>query len=134
MVYAHVVGGKVVSLLRTAAGAPSDEFILVGEWDDVLLGAAWDGQAFTPAPPPSLIPSEVTMRQARDVLIDMDLIDQVEAAIDAIADPLAKRKARNAWEYSSAVQRGNGLLAQLAPALGLTSEQLDNLFLEASKR
>lgn len=86
------------------------------------------------APPPPPIPGEVTMRQARDVLIDTDMIDQVEAAIDAIADPLAKRKARNAWEYSSAVQRGNGLLAQLAPALGLTSEQLDNLFLEASKR
>lgn len=48
-IFAHIVAGKVASLLRAPA-PPSGEFVLVPEWDDSLLGATWDGTKFTSAP------------------------------------------------------------------------------------
>ena len=48
-VFAHIVAGKVASLLRAPA-PPSGEFVLVPEWDEGILGATWDGTKFTSAP------------------------------------------------------------------------------------
>lgn len=131
--------GKVINTVSAAdeaaariGTAPGD---LVVESASGNIGDSWTGVAFEPAPPPAPpVPEEVTMRQARDVLIDMGLIDQVEAAIDAIPDQTARRKARNAWEHSQTVQRRFGLVQQLVPALGLSEAQLDSLFIQAAQR
>ena len=37
------------------------------------------------------------------------------------------------WEYSSEVQRHNGFVSVIGPALGMTEEQIDDLFIAASK-
>ena len=83
-----------------------------------------------PGPPP--VPAEVTMRQARAVLIVRGLLPQVEAAIDAIPDATQRALARNEWERSTVVQRNRGLVVQMAGALGLSSEQIDALFIAAA--
>lgn len=102
--------------------------------------ANWTGSAWVllpyvappPAPPTTPVPQAVTMRQARLALLGAGLLDDVEAAIDAIADPAAKAAARITWDHSQEVQRNNGLVSQLAPALGLTGDQLDDLFRTAA--
>jgi hypothetical protein len=95
------------------------------------------GDELPPAPEPQpevpQVPQSVTMRQARAALIEADLIDAVEAAINAIPDAKARRLARNVWEQSTTVERNRGLVSQMAPALGLTSAQIDALFIAAAQ-
>lgn len=83
-----------------------------------------------PEPAPE-VPSVVTMRQARRALHAAGLLSSVEAAIDTLAEP-EKTAARIEWEYSSEMQRHNGFVAQLAPALSLSEAQLDALFVAAA--
>lgn len=78
------------------------------------------------------IPRSVTMRQARLALLGAGKLSAVDAAIDGMSEP-TKSAARIEWEYSGEVQRHNGFVAALGPALGLTSDQIDALFISAAK-
>lgn len=78
------------------------------------------------------VPQKVTMRQARLALLGAGLLDDVDAAIAALPSP-QKEAAKIEWEYSQEVQRHNGFVSVLAPALGMTDEQTDALFMEAAK-
>lgn len=82
------------------------------------------------APPP--VPVEVTMRQARLALLAAGKLTLVDSAIAAMPEP-QKSAALIEWEYSNAVQRHNGFVAALGPALGMTSADIDALFIAASK-
>jgi hypothetical protein len=73
----------------------------------------------------------VTMRQARLALLGVGKLAAVETAIDALPEP-QKSAARIEWDYSSAVQRHNGFVQELAPALGLSDAQIDALFRQAA--
>lgn len=109
---------------------------LGGNWvlapDHVGPGWAYDGADWSPPPVPlPEVPQQVTMRQARLALLGAGLLGAVETAIDGLDEP-QRSAARIEWDYSSAVQRHNGFVEQLAPALGLTEPQLDALFITAS--
>ena len=80
-----------------------------------------------PPPPPTVIPEVVSMRQARLALLQVGLLSDVDAAIaqGTQADQIT-------WEYATEVRRGDPLVLNLGPALGLSSSQLDSLFLLAS--
>jgi hypothetical protein len=80
---------------------------------------------------PGGVPQAVTMRQARLALLGAGVLDLVQAAIDALPEP-AKSAAQITWEYSTEVHRHNGLVSQLAPALGMTEAQIDTLFITAA--
>lgn len=80
------------------------------------------------APPP--VPT-VDMAQARLALLGAGLLDDVEAAITAMAEP-ARTAARIAWEYRSTVRRDSALVAQLGAALGLSGAEIDDLFAAAA--
>lgn len=77
-------------------------------------------------------PKQVSMRQARLVLLNRNLIGSVTAIIAALPSP-QKEAAQIEWEYATTVQRNSDLVALLSSGLGLTSEQIDELFLEAAK-
>jgi hypothetical protein len=79
------------------------------------------------------VPQQVTMRQARLALLGAGLLDQISVAIAAIEDPLQRKAAEIEWEYSQEVQRSNGFVAQIAPALGLDDAALDALFTQAAQ-
>jgi hypothetical protein len=72
----------------------------------------------------SMIPSVVTMRQARIYLSRMDLLQSVEVQVQAMGE-----EAVLSWEYAQEVDRGN----MFVKGLNFTDEQLDVMFLEASK-
>lgn len=84
-------------------------------------------------PPGPSSPPSVTMYQARAILIDRDLIDDVEAALFAMAEGKDKRKALAAWEYAATVDRESPFTQMLAAVLSLSETQLDELFLAASQ-
>ena len=83
--------------------------------------------ASTP-PPASLVPREITMRQARLVLNAGGFISAINAAIAAMPEP-QRSNAAIEWEYSNTVQRHNGFVSQLGPVLGLTDAQIDAMFI-----
>lgn len=132
--WGHVVGG-VCDLVVEAASVPQVAF-RGGAWvaitGDAGPGWHWSGTAWSAAPVVPAVPQVVTMRQARLALLGAGLLDDVEAAIDAIADGTERAAARITWDHSQEVQRTNGLVSQLAPALGLTAEQIDALFVAAA--
>ena len=100
-------------------------------YDPATQQCAWDGGQWVVSAIVPQVPSEVTMRQARLALLGAGKLPLVDAAIDALPEP-QRSAARIEWEYSSAVQRHNGFVAALGPALGMTSEQIDALFVAAA--
>ena len=72
------------------------------------------------------------MAQARLALLGAGKLAAVDAAIAAIPDAAKKQAARIEWEYAGTVHRDHGLVSQIGPALGLTSAQIDALFVAAS--
>ena len=93
-----------------------------------------DGWIVADEEPPEIVwvPAEVTMRQAQRALLDAGLLDAVEAAINALPEP-PRRAAKIDWEMSSTMRRDSQFVQLLAPALGMTSTQLDALFVAAAK-
>lgn len=79
-----------------------------------------------------VVPAAVTMRQARLALLGAGALAGVDAAINAMPEP-TRSAAKIEWEYSQEVQRHNGFVAALGPALGMTNEQIDALFIAAAK-
>jgi hypothetical protein len=72
---------------------------------------------------------EVDPIQAREAIRRAGLMPQVEALI---ADPQTPELIRSAWEYALKFKRRSPTILAVADALGWTSEQLDDLFIEAS--
>ncbi|PKM43251.1 MAG: hypothetical protein CVV05_15505 [Gammaproteobacteria bacterium HGW-Gammaproteobacteria-1] len=92
--------------------------------DDVIVAGTG------PAPEPVAVPPVVTMRQARIALSRTGLLSQVDAALASLAGQEGE-EARIEWEFSMVVERHRPLVQLLAPALGLTDQQLDELFILA---
>ena len=124
--WAQVRGGQVVTVVEALQAPGSDWLPADGGVGPgmVRLGNAW-------GMPQPLVPAVVTARQARLALRAAGLLDSVEAAIDAIPDATARAVARITWDHSQEVQRTNPLVVQLGAALGLTTAQVDALFVQA---
>lgn len=78
------------------------------------------------------VPFRVPIRKARKALRAAGLLPAIEAALAAISGP-AGDDARDDWQYSSEVQRDNATLLLLSASLGLTEQQVDQLFITADK-
>jgi len=89
------------------------------EWDAMEAQAVIDAEK-------ARIPKSVSMRQARLALLAADLLDTVDAAINQ-----AGGAAKIEWEYAATVERDSTLVSGMTAALGLTEQQLDDLFLAA---
>lgn len=68
-----------------------------------------------------------TMRQARLALLERGFLDRIADSINLIPEP-DKTKIKIEWEYGSTVDRTSVWVSILQPALGLTDEQMDELF------
>ena len=75
----------------------------------------------------SQVPQAITPLQAKLQLLKLGLLDEVEALVTG------DRTSQLYWEYASVIERDNAVLLLMAEQLGLTSEQVDEMFIEASK-
>lgn len=83
---------------------------------------------------PKVVPQVITRRQAKQQLLLAGLLDDVAAGIEAIQDATERRMAQIYWEDSQEFERNHPMLVGLGMSiLGLTDEQLDDLFIAASK-
>ena len=71
--------------------------------------------------------NSITQRQARLVLLDEGLLDNVEAIVKI------DRKYEIYWEYATEIRRDDAVLLQLATALEITSEKIDEMFIKGAK-
>jgi hypothetical protein len=79
------------------------------------------------------VPESVSARQIRLWLVRQGIsLSQVDAVIDAIPDQLQRDSVRVEWDYAPYVERSHPMLVPLAAALGLTEQQVDRAFIEAS--
>lgn len=75
----------------------------------------------------SPVPSSVSARQARLALLGAGLLANAEQALAAM-EGVQGEAARIEWEYASAIERDSPLVLALSQVLGLTGEQVDDLF------
>lgn len=75
----------------------------------------------------SQVPQSITPLQAKLQLLKLGLLDEVETLV------AGDRTSQLYWEYASIIERDNAVLLLMANSLGLTSEQVDKMFIEASK-
>jgi len=110
-----------------------DEWKFPSNWLDLTTDeekAVWQiTKEEIPDPAPVVeVPSQVTRAQAKIALFRAGLYDQVTTMVTAMGGEafIWYTEAAN-WE------RNNHYVETLGKALGLTSEQVDNLFIEAGK-
>lgn len=114
--------------------APS--IVMIELPEDSPVQAGWryiSGEFLEPVipEPESVVPEKVTMRQARLALHGAGILPQVQPAIDALPEP-PRTLAQIEWDYSSEVFRNREFVNMLGSQLGLTDEQIDQLFIQAA--
>lgn len=93
----------------------------------------WDGREVHLKEVPEAeakVPNEITMRQARQQLLQMGLLEEVDEFIDNLPSPY-KESAQIEWEYSATVLRNRPLFNQVADYLGKSEEEKDQFFVSA---
>ena len=96
------------------------------------IGGATITVLFDPdAPPPGpVIPQSVTAFQAKAALLEAGLLDNVEAMM---ASPSTPRIVKLAWSEALTFERQSPTVLSLGAALGLSSDELDALFMAGSQ-
>lgn len=79
---------------------------------------------------PVPVPAEVTRYQARVALLGAGLLDKVNAYFAALP---STDLGQLAWNEAPTVLRSNAALETAAESLGLTSSEVDQLFIAASQ-
>lgn len=75
----------------------------------------------------ALVPQSVSMRQARIQLLRAGLLDEVNQAV------ASNQEWAITWEFATEVRRDDPMIAAVQEGLGMTDDQIDSLFIEASK-
>lgn len=104
-----------------------DAFILPG----LVPMTAADIQAHLNPPVVPAVPRSITMRQARLLLHSRGLLTSVQEAIDSLDEP-PRIAAQIEWDYSSTMERDKPFVAMIAGYIGLTNDDLDEMFIEAA--
>jgi len=89
-----------------------------------------DGTFSNPPPDPAPVPQSVTRFQALAALHNAGLLDAVKALM---ADPATDPITVLAWDNGQTFNRNSSTIISMGTVLGLTSTDLDNLFIAAAQ-
>lgn len=103
--------------------------ILLDNQPEAQIGWVLENGVFVdPTPPPEpVIPTSVSPRQVRLLLLQQGLLSQVETMIAGL-----DQASQITWEFAIEFHRDDPLLNALGAQLGLTEEQIDQFFIEAA--
>jgi hypothetical protein len=97
-----------------------------------LSATSEEVKAYLAAQAEAAKPKSITARQAHEALIRKGLRDNIVNAITGIPDPVEQALADNWFQRSNTFERNNETLVSIAGAIGLTSNDVDNLFAYAA--
>lgn len=86
-----------------------------------------------PGPAPVLVPQSISRAQGKAMLITLGLWQNVLDYVAAIPDPTQRALADVALHDTQNWERDSPFLASAAASLGLTAEQMDTMFVQASE-
>jgi hypothetical protein len=135
--YAIIQNNIVTNVLRVDpytifAQGDAEQYTQINDTLGVGIGWLLTGTTYTAPPVASaVIPQSVTMRQARLALLAAGKLATVNSTIAAMTGGQGD-SARIEWEFSSDVSRNQPLVLSIGVILGLTSTQMDALFVAAS--
>ena len=72
---------------------------------------------------PAFVPESVSPLQARKALRQAGVLSLITAALES-----ASEETREAWEYATEIRRDNPFVCGVASSVGMTGEQIDDLF------
>lgn len=78
------------------------------------------------------LPASASPMRIRLALLEMGLLDQVQTYVETLEEP-AKTKVQILWEYSTEIHKQHSAIQKLAKNMGLTEEQLDQIFVLANE-
>lgn len=82
---------------------------------------------------PIVVPEVISPRQIRLWFIQNNIpLSSVENAIASIEDDIVRETTQVEWEYSPYVERNHPMINTLGSVLGLSPEQIDQAFIQAS--
>lgn len=120
----HITGSPVPqnSTDKSPPALKNGEFAVFknGEWEITT-------EYPTPTPEQIRVPTQITPRQLRLHLLAVGLLDEVESMCNV------NREMQIWFEYSLDFQRNHPMIEAMAVQLGLTQDDLDTMFIEASK-
>lgn len=128
--YEDSEGNKFLLIEETPTTYASESYTRL-EGEDADAAALIGDLAIIPTPPeaPAPVPYRVSQRQLRLAMLAAGINPAtITAAINAISDPAQKAGAAVEWEYAAWFERQHPLIASLSAGLGLSSEDVDNLF------
>ena len=131
---------NIVVNIVDSESVPNDAFgaDLAVASDIAQIGDTYDdGEFLHPTPvsgtptavTPPIFVSEVGPYQARVALLRSGLLDEVEALM---ANPTTDAEIVIAWEKATVFKRNSTMIIGMGAALGLTEQQLDDLFVLAA--
>lgn len=103
---------------------------------DYLAYKDWLAAGNTPEPAdplPVVVPQAISRAQGKAVLIQQGLWAAVLAYVNAVEDPTEKALAEVALNDTQEWRRDSPFLTTAAAALGITEEQMDEMFVAASQ-
>jgi hypothetical protein len=127
--HAIIVDNFIISVFPWDQQSPLSFSILANSTIMLLSTALEEGYGYMPEP--VYVPNEIHNYQLREWLIKAGKKDLVEQIISNITDPLQKELVRNRWEYAINVPRNHILVEMIGKSLGMTSEQIDQAFIDA---
>ena len=127
---AQVIDGVVVNVIEVNVGsvpAWAAAFPAAGDAGPGWLVDPETGEFVPPPPPPVPVPEQVSRFQAKAALDAAGMLAACDAAV-AGADALT----RLAWAEALHFRRDSPAIAAMSAAVGLSSEQVDELFIAAA--
>lgn len=135
MRYAQIKNGKVENIIICDENSPLDllgqgydYFVRVDELETQPdIGFSYDGANFS-APVVIEELEDLSSRQIRLGLLAIGIsLDAIETILNGLPEPV-KSEALIAWEFSNFFERNNDLVDEVGAMLGLTSDQIDDLW------
>jgi hypothetical protein len=105
-------------------------YVTIADDNTIYLDLIAAGHEVLDYVPPTPLVTEVSPYQARKALKDAGVLTSVLALMASLDET---DDARMAWEYATVIHRTSPFINTLGSSLGLTSKQIDGLFLAASQ-
>lgn len=131
-IYALVdIAGNIVNRVVGVVTPPGGLTAILEGDNPYAIGGTLIQGVYTPPyvePPVPRPITQVTPVQGRIALLNAGLLDQAQAAVNSAGGSVAIW-----WDYATTWERSHPLLTTLGAGLGLTPDQIDQLFLAASQ-